>query len=205
MGNQIKAVVLDLGGVILRLNFPRLFESFGLPRIQENQQAMYAFDSRPEVKAFENGSLTEVQFCDWLGNEIGVKLSLEDFRSRWNTVFDGPVEGIESLLEETSRKLPLYCLTNSSPTHIQFAMASYRFLKCFRQMYTSFDLHLRKPDPAIYTHVCQDINEPAQNILYVDDRQENLDGARGVGMQAHYCADSSKDLRTILENALSGI
>lgn len=47
----------------------------------------------------------------------------------------------------------------------------------------SAELRLTKPDPLIYRHSLEQLGvEPAQ-ALFLDDRQENIEGARAVGME----------------------
>jgi len=40
-----------------------------------------------------------------------------------------------------------------------------------------------KPEPEIYTHAISGLATPAEQILFLDDRQENIDGARAAGIQ----------------------
>ena len=40
---------------------------------------------------------------------------------------------------------------------------------------------MSKPNPEIYEHVCDQIS--SQNILFIDDKQENLDVAKLFGME----------------------
>jgi len=43
---------------------------------------------------------------------------------------------------------------------------------------------LRKPDPAFFTHYLERIKAEAANIVFVDDRRENVEAARKLGMRA---------------------
>jgi putative hydrolase of the HAD superfamily len=52
---------------------------------------------------------------------------------------------------------------------------SYQFLSC--------DMGLQKPDEEAYKAVMKKVNVPANQILFVDDKQENLDTARSLGWQ----------------------
>src|SRR5271170_5420960 len=47
----------------------------------------------------------------------------------------------------------------------------------------SCELRLAKPDPAIYHHVLDAIQTPAEEVLFLDDRQENVLSAEAVGLQ----------------------
>jgi len=46
----------------------------------------------------------------------------------------------------------------------------------------SHRLKLAKPEAAIYQHAAQGLGLPPGNILFIDDRAENIAAARGVGM-----------------------
>ena len=53
-------------------------------------------------------------------------------------------------------------------------------LKDFDYFFYSNSIKLSKPNPEIYQHVCDQI--PSKNILFIDDKQENLDAAKLFGM-----------------------
>jgi HAD superfamily hydrolase (TIGR01509 family) len=43
---------------------------------------------------------------------------------------------------------------------------------------------LRKPEPAIYRRALDILGRPAERILFIDDRAENVAGAAAVGIKA---------------------
>jgi putative hydrolase of the HAD superfamily len=48
----------------------------------------------------------------------------------------------------------------------------------------SYALNLAKPEPAIYLRAAEGLHTPPANILFLDDRSENIEAALAVGMQA---------------------
>ncbi len=50
--------------------------------------------------------------------------------------------------------------------------------------YYSCDLGLAKPDPAYFRTVVADLGLPGDAVLFVDDRQDNVEGAREAGLRA---------------------
>jgi putative hydrolase of the HAD superfamily len=48
----------------------------------------------------------------------------------------------------------------------------------------SHAVNLAKPEPEIYRHAAEGLATPPENILFIDDRQENITAALSVGMQA---------------------
>ena len=47
----------------------------------------------------------------------------------------------------------------------------------------SADINKIKPNPDFYYEVANILNEEPNNILFVDDNQNNIDGAKEIGMQ----------------------
>jgi putative hydrolase of the HAD superfamily len=48
----------------------------------------------------------------------------------------------------------------------------------------SHRLNTAKPDPSIYAHAAEGLGVPPSQILFIDDREENIAAARAAGMQA---------------------
>ncbi len=49
----------------------------------------------------------------------------------------------------------------------------------------SAELRLAKPDPEIYAAVTDALGVPGEQVVFFDDRQVNVDAARGAGWDAH--------------------
>jgi putative hydrolase of the HAD superfamily len=58
------------------------------------------------------------------------------------------------------------------------------WLKKFDHHTWSHAINLAKPEPAIYLHAAEGLGAPPANILFIDDREENIAPALAVGMQA---------------------
>ncbi|MCW1250230.1 HAD family phosphatase [Acaricomes phytoseiuli] len=53
----------------------------------------------------------------------------------------------------------------------------------FEALFFSGRLGMVKPGPRIYQHVLEELGVPAQQVIFIDDRQENLDAAAALGMR----------------------
>jgi putative hydrolase of the HAD superfamily len=58
------------------------------------------------------------------------------------------------------------------------------FLEHFDHATLSCDLKLFKPQAEIYLHSVRGLGVAPEETLFIDDKQENVDGARAVGMKA---------------------
>jgi putative hydrolase of the HAD superfamily len=62
----------------------------------------------------------------------------------------------------------------------------------FDAIVVSCEVGCAKPDPAIYRICLERLNVPAEAALFVDDRVENLEAARALGIQTlHFTGDAS--------------
>lgn len=62
--------------------------------------------------------------------------------------------------------------------------AKFDWIGRFHHTVWSHELLLRKPDPAIYAAAAEGLGVPPPEILFLDDRSENIDAALKFGMQA---------------------
>lgn len=65
------------------------------------------------------------------------------------------------------------------------------FAPLFERVFVSGELRLVKPDAAIYEHVIDELGIEASDLLFVDNKSENVDGARAVGGDGHVFTDAS--------------
>lgn len=69
----------------------------------------------------------------------------------------------------------------------------------------SHSVGMMKPDERIYRHAIADIGEPAEAILFIDDRVENVEAARVVGLQAIQYASHEDFVREFLRGDFAGV
>jgi putative hydrolase of the HAD superfamily len=81
-------------------------------------------------------------------------------------------------------------------------LARFDWLRGFTHRTFSHRLGIAKPDAAIYLHAAEGLGVRPEEILFVDDREENVAGARAVGMVAIQYAEHRTFLETMREAGL---
>ncbi|RXZ67184.1 HAD family hydrolase [Agromyces albus] len=61
----------------------------------------------------------------------------------------------------------------------------------FERVFVSGELGLVKPDAAIYEHVIGELGIEASEFLFIDNKSENVEGARAVGGDGHVFTDAA--------------
>ncbi|WP_165970559.1 HAD family phosphatase [Actinomadura sp. 6K520] len=117
----------------------------------------------------------------------------------WLDINADTMEIIEAL---AARDVPLALLSNAV-VEMARLIDGRSWAGHFRRRLFSADLHLTKPSPEIYHRTCELLRTRPGDVLFVDDRQENVDAARAVGIESLLFTDAAR-LRAELEAALPG-
>lgn len=80
---------------------------------------------------------------------------------------------------------PLGVLSNTSSAHWRYCSARYPFLvNIFGRHALSYRIGAMKPSPAIYKEAARIAGAPPQEVLFFDDRLDNVRAATSAGWQA---------------------
>ena len=176
----IKAVIWDLGGVIVRTEdfTPRdsLADHLGLSRA-EIDRIVFEDDDRFSAQLGEiDGDVHMKTIYKKLG------LSAEDFRQHF---FGG--DRVDEELVAYIRSLRPLCttalLSNALSNLRAFLTQEWKIADAFDLIVVSAEEHLLKPDPAIYRLALNRLGVVATEAVFIDDMAANVEGAQQVGMQ----------------------
>lgn len=111
----------------------------------------------------------------------------------WNTMIERIPEEKLELLCKLKDKYNLYILSNTNAIHwdnVAPEVFSYKGLGIndfFKKVFLSHEMHLAKPDTAIYLKALSDAGIKAEETMFIDDSKLNCDAAQSVGINAvHY-------------------
>jgi 2-haloacid dehalogenase len=96
-----------------------------------------------------------------------------------------------------SRGTRLYGLTNWSSETFPFAREKFAFIAWFDGIIVSGDVGVRKPSPAIFTHLFDRYDLKPADAVFIDDHPPNIEAARSLGLESHLFA-SPEGLRRYL-------
>lgn len=208
MTSPVHALLFDFGGVIVEIDFNRVFETWSAQSgvSAATIRSRFSFDSSYE--SHERGQIAANVYFDSLRASLGIRLSDEQFREGWNTIFVGEIPGVSALLRQAKALAPLYVFSNSNPTHHAYWARAYAdTLVHFQKILVSFRLGLRKPEAEAFEVVASEIGVPPENILFFDDTYENVRSATSLGMQAVHVksiADIENALRRLADSNPTG-
>jgi glucose-1-phosphatase len=181
----IEALLFDLGGVIMGLDWDRAFSRWAEASGEslEAIRARYRFDDPYE--RHERGEIGELEYYASLRESLGIPIGDEDFRAGWNAIFTTQIAENVELLRRLEHRIPLYAFSNSNTAHQ--AIWSKKFeaaLTPFRKVFVSSEMGVRKPDREAFEAISREIGVPLEKILFFDDTLANVEGARKAGLPA---------------------
>jgi FMN phosphatase YigB (HAD superfamily) len=188
---SIRAVALDLMDTVIRDPFREaLRAATGLPLAELLERR-----DPGAWPAFERGELTEEEFVATY-TRSGVPFDVEAFHRARRSGY-GMLEGMAPLLDDLAGAVRLVAATNY-PVWVDEVID--RFLAGrLDAVVASCEIGVRKPDRGFFAELITVTGEPADRILFVDDRQQNVVAARNVGLRAHRFA-SADELRDRLRS-----
>jgi putative hydrolase of the HAD superfamily len=103
-------------------------------------------------------------------------------RASWLRLQAGTVALIEDL---RAAGLPLALLSNA-PGELADAIGRLPMAAHFGHLLFSCELKLAKPDPECYTRALARLGASAEEVIFIDDRSENVTAAAALGLQSVY-------------------
>lgn len=179
-----RAVVFDFGGVMTGESRREsvvefLSATFGFTS-EEFQQV-----NREKRQALQEGK-TDVEFWLQYAQEHGVSLAtewVEDFNSVLRDAI-GVLPEMYALVDQLKAKNVTVALLSNIDARLASLLRGFGFYEPFAPCLLSCELGVEKPDLRIYEILLEKMSLPAQDILFIDDKSENVEAARELGIDA---------------------
>ena len=178
---MIRAVVFDLGGVLIELSGVPTFNAWVGDHVTP-EEIWKRWLSSPAVRAFERGLIGVEDFADRLIDEFVLPVNRQQFVDAFDSWPRGLFPGAADLIRRVDRRCVRATLSNTNALHWP------RFLAEFEPLFDHhFPSHLTgrlKPDAEAFEHVIGVLQcEPAE-VLFLDDQPLNAEAARKAGISA---------------------
>jgi putative hydrolase of the HAD superfamily len=181
----LRAVIFDYGMVLT--GSPNAEAHAAMVRITglpvDRFESLYWADRH----AYDEGKLTGIAFWQKLLHEAGLtlppavveELNRQDARM-WTT--QNPAM-LAWQLQLKQHGLLTDILSNMGDSVLESIQREFDWFPRFDVLVWSFQLHMAKPDPAVYRYTLQQLGTRAQETLFIDDKLVNVEAAQALGMK----------------------
>ena len=201
-GMKPKIVVFDLGKVLLDFDY-----RIAARRIAERSRCDWPtvqsyLDHSSLLYTYETGLITRRQFYEAACKEIGFAGTLDEFGSFFADIF-WPIEPMVALHAELrSKGIPTYIFSNTNDLAMEHINRNFPFMKNFEAHILSYKVGAMKPAAKIYEVLEELSGCRGEQVLYLDDRQENVDAGAARGWQVILQTAPEKSRAIIMELGL---
>jgi glucose-1-phosphatase len=193
----VRAVVWDLGGVILRtVDWTRRSQwedRLGLPRMQLTRMVFESETSRRATL----GQATD----DDVWYSLTAALSLDPTTTQQLRRDFFADDRIDATLMEFIRRLrarvQVGMITNAWPGVRHALETTFAIAGAFDPLIVSAEVGMAKPDPRIYQLALERLGVEPAEAVFVDDFEDNVAGARWVGMQAVHFTTAAQAMSAV--------
>ena len=187
-----RAIIFDIGRVIIRVDLERSFEDFGRRDSLSSEQVWTALQTDAHWDDWQEGRMTPPNWHKNLCEKFQLSFNFEEFRASWNRVLDPITLLPEKLFERLAANCRLALLSNTDPIHVAHIEATYAFVRHFPVRVYSCRVGASKPRPVIYHHALRELAALPEETMYIDDLRENVDTAVRLGMTGFHFTSAAE-------------
>jgi len=178
-------ILFDVGGVLLTNGWDHAeraaaVERFGLDAADFEARHLAVYD------AWERSAITGKTYLNETVFYEPREFSRGDFFSFMLAQSKLLPGGALEILKEisASNRYLVGALNNEARETNDFRFGKFELRRYFKVALSSCYVGLRKPEPAIYRRALDILGSAPERTLFIDDWQENVDGAMAAGMKA---------------------
>lgn len=191
--NNYQAIIFDLGGVILNLDYHKTVESFAKLGVNDVQNLFSQKKQVDVFNQFETGQISPEEFRGFVESYSGLDLNSGEIDSAWNDMLlDLPVARFQ-LLQNIATQKRIFLLSNTNAIHMNWfsnytnqLLGKNAFFDAFEVAYLSHEVKMRKPNVEIFEFVISENNLNPEKTLFIDDSEQHIIGAKKTGLQTHW-------------------
>lgn len=196
----VRALLFDLGGVLIDINFQRAFENWQTLSTLSLEGISERFGFDEAYEQHERGEISAAAYFAHLARELQLQGDHQAIARGWNAIFTGEISETLALVQAARAHLPCFAFSNSNAVHQAAWSAMFpRVVQAFDRIFVSSDIGLRKPERQAFEHIAREIRVAPQAMLFFDDLAENVAGAQAAGLQAVHVRGPA-DVRMALQS-----
>jgi glucose-1-phosphatase len=169
-------IVFDLGKVLVDFDYSIAARRIAARSTQPPENLDAFLSSSPALIQFETGLIARQQFFNQVRNATGFLGDLAEFGALFADIFS-PIEPMIDLHADLRRRgFKTYVFSNTNDLAIEHIRRNFPFFECFDGYILSYEVKAMKPDAPIYQALEQLTGKRGGEIIYIDDRAENITG-----------------------------
>lgn len=196
MSDGVRVVCFDWGGVILRIcrSWEQGCDMAGLPVRGKSGQKKCIDARRRLSQRYQTGQMSDAAYFKAVAEASDAQYQPDEVEKIHHAWLIEDFKGTEDLIAEINA-IPKVCtalLSNTNGLHWARRETEFKTASLIEHQWASHLFGMAKPDEKIYSAFERRVSATAAQILFFDDLEENIKGARASGWNAELI-DPEKD------------
>jgi len=176
-----RVAVFDLGKVLVEFDYSIAARNIAARSAKTAKELLEYVSQSPFLFRFETGLMTNQEFYDEVRKFSEYHGDFEEFGRFFGDIF-APIEPMIELQAGLRRLgLPAYIFSNTNDFAVRHIRERYPFFSNFDGYVLSYEHQAMKPDAKLYEVVERISGARGGEILYIDDRPENVEAGAARG------------------------
>jgi FMN phosphatase YigB (HAD superfamily) len=196
-----KVVVFDLGKVLVDFDYGIAARRLAEKSAASADEVRAVIDQSPLLFRYESAQMTTQEFFTEVKARIGFGGDFDEFAAPFGDIFAELPEMIRLHAEVRARGVPTFILSNTNDIAVSHIRHRFPFFANFDGYILSYECSALKPHARIYEITEQRTGCRGAEILFLDDKPENVEAADQRGWQTichASAAESGAKVRALL-------
>ncbi len=187
---MIKAIVFDMGGVLLNLDFDKCIKDFQeRAGFMDIADYLDTYHQKGFIGDLEGGVISEEEFYEECLRHCAPGTSRQVAYECFVSLLVGLNKPLMKLLGQLRKDYRLYLLTNNNPLSrrafdaMVLKEGGIRSEDIFTHQFYSYEMKLQKPCREIFEKTVEGVGVRPEEILFVDDSPANCAAAEEIGIK----------------------
>jgi FMN phosphatase YigB (HAD superfamily) len=181
--NAPKIVAFDLGKVLVDFDYSIAARKVAARSTRPVENLHSFLSHSPLLIQYETGLVTRRTFFEEVSGVTGFRGSIGEFSEFFVDIFTPIPPMIEIHAELRRRGIPTYIFSNTNDLAVEHIRRNFPFFRDFDGYIFSYEVGAMKPDAKIYEALEKLAGRRGSDIVYLDDRPENVAGGAARGWQ----------------------
>jgi len=196
---KVKTVVFDLGKVLVDFDYGIAARELAKQATASAEQIQTVIDQSPLLFRYESAGMTTAEFFGEVRKQIGFRGTFDEFAAAFADIFTEIPAMTKLQAELRGRGLNTFILSNTNEIAIAHVRRNFPFFANFIGYIFSFEHAALKPHERIYEIAEHHCGCRGGEILFIDDKPENVDAAARRGWQTICHSSAEETMRRVRE------
>lgn len=197
-------VVFDLGKVLVDFDYSIAGRRLAVQSKISAAAVQQFLDHSPLLFRYETGLMSRQEFFETVRDHTRFRGTIEEFGGFFADIFSEMPEMIALHAALRRKGIPTYIFSNTNDLAVEHIRRAFPFFANFDGYILSYEIGAMKPTARIYEALEKMSGKRAAQIIYLDDRQENIDAGAARGWQTILQTDPAKSRAAIEKLGLLG-